>query len=442
MSTNLTVLRNRSGYLVVRGLNMISYATDGAPPPSGPQTSAEGAVPKSLQLVAVKGPVALFDSDLRSAGETYTGAMLSWSDYQEREFSLPGECYTVEWNGKPGSLHSDRPVKVEVQDALTLKAYGRHNGLMPSPAVECVNDMVSHKLVAVDTSFISDSEASGGRTLDGVAFTISEAEAAKFMTAVRAATRTVLMANGHADSKVELEFEDKDSSVQPGEISFPTIVRHYTMKSKKIETTVSIPFHFRFIGESVQFFHGLYKSEAMAAATQDADLTDQSAKDIAERVMKGDVKAAESLPLPRPQSTMDPNLSQDERLQTDDWWRRQEELQRQTKELARELKGSEEFARATGKPDETPIDQWYENRAPVVPTNGTEAEKPGTGMEGEKGFWETLVDGLGDVAGEVGDVLKSWGGVGTAAVVGTAKAPANYLPWIIAGLGAVLLLTR
>lgn len=50
------------------------------------------------------------------------------------------------------------------------------------------------------------------------------------------------------------------------------------------------------------------------------------------------------------------------------------------------------------------------------------------------------------IVSTVGDVLKSWGGTGTAAVVGTTAVASSgnfekYLPWIIGG-GALLLLLR
>lgn len=53
---------------------------------------------------------------------------------------------------------------------------------------------------------------------------------------------------------------------------------------------------------------------------------------------------------------------------------------------------------------------------------------------------------LQTVVGGTADVLKSWGGTGTAAVVGTAAVATNsslqkYLPWLLIG-GAVLILTR
>lgn len=49
------------------------------------------------------------------------------------------------------------------------------------------------------------------------------------------------------------------------------------------------------------------------------------------------------------------------------------------------------------------------------------------------------------VVSTVGDVLKSWGGTGTAAVVGTAAVASSdnsrkYIPWIIGGALALLLL--
>lgn len=51
---------------------------------------------------------------------------------------------------------------------------------------------------------------------------------------------------------------------------------------------------------------------------------------------------------------------------------------------------------------------------------------------------------LSTVVGGVSDVLKSWGGTGTAAVVGTTAVATSsslrrYIPWIIGGLGLILL---
>lgn len=53
---------------------------------------------------------------------------------------------------------------------------------------------------------------------------------------------------------------------------------------------------------------------------------------------------------------------------------------------------------------------------------------------------------LQSVVGGTADVLKSWGGTGTAAVIGTTAVATNsslqkYLPWLLIG-GAVLILTR
>lgn len=53
--------------------------------------------------------------------------------------------------------------------------------------------------------------------------------------------------------------------------------------------------------------------------------------------------------------------------------------------------------------------------------------------------------GINGVVGTVGDVLKSWGPVGTAGVIGTTALTTQpswqkYVPWALAGLGAYLLL--
>lgn len=55
--------------------------------------------------------------------------------------------------------------------------------------------------------------------------------------------------------------------------------------------------------------------------------------------------------------------------------------------------------------------------------------------------------GTPNIVGATADVLKSWGGTGTAAVIGTttlatsSSSLSKYLPWVLAG-GALLLLTR
>lgn len=57
-----------------------------------------------------------------------------------------------------------------------------------------------------------------------------------------------------------------------------------------------------------------------------------------------------------------------------------------------------------------------------------------------------ITDVLGKTVTTAGSVLSSWGGTGTAAVIGTTALATNsslskYLPWVL-GVGAILLLTR
>lgn len=67
----------------------------------------------------------------------------------------------------------------------------------------------------------------------------------------------------------------------------------------------------------------------------------------------------------------------------------------------------------------------------------------GDGSTTKKGTSSTI--GLNGIVGTTGDVLKSWGPTGTAAVIGTTALTTSgsfekYLPYILLGVGAYLVL--
>lgn len=88
-------------------------------------------------------------------------------------------------------------------------------------------------------------------------------------------------------------------------------------------------------------------------------------------------------------------------------------------------------------------DQWNSlSTKPFAPTAAELASK-GKDEPESGGFWSGIRDVLGNFASSTADVLKSWGGGGTAAVIGTtavAKKSTNWLPIAAVGIGALLLL--
>lgn len=79
-----------------------------------------------------------------------------------------------------------------------------------------------------------------------------------------------------------------------------------------------------------------------------------------------------------------------------------------------------------------------------MPTLATSADGAASTTPGTGGTPSTI--GLGGVVGTTGEVLKSWGPTGTAAVIGTTALATNsslqkYLPWLLIG-GAALLLMK
>lgn len=74
-----------------------------------------------------------------------------------------------------------------------------------------------------------------------------------------------------------------------------------------------------------------------------------------------------------------------------------------------------------------------EDAVPVRQPDGSIAWIPKAMLDASGSFTGKLIDGTAGV-------LKSWGGYGTSAVIGTAKLDTDYLPWIIGGVAAVVLL--
>lgn len=89
--------------------------------------------------------------------------------------------------------------------------------------------------------------------------------------------------------------------------------------------------------------------------------------------------------------------------------------------------------------------EWGEKNLNWFESEGSDGKAGSTPVTDSTG--KALVDSAGNtinkVVGGTADVLKSWGGTGTAAVIGTAAVAGSsslqkYLPWII---GAVVVVT-
>lgn len=87
---------------------------------------------------------------------------------------------------------------------------------------------------------------------------------------------------------------------------------------------------------------------------------------------------------------------------------------------------------------------WDALASAAKPFTATPAQLNSTG-NGEGSFWDGVIKVIGGLGTNTADVLKSWGGGGTAAVVGTASVTSSgsfekYLPYLLIGGIAFLLL--
>lgn len=149
--------------------------------------------------------------------------------------------------------------------------------------------------------------------------------------------------------------------------------------------------------------------------------------------------------LTRPQATYSPGLLDTELQRMDAWWASSDDVRRSVWKSynGNEQAAYDKYVEETGSDIDFPT--FKSERPDIGDYNQFLPVPDGSDAEAEDGWWDAIKSGASWLGDNAFDLAKEWGAIGTVGAIGVASGLTDdtfskYLPWMAAGLAAIVVL--